>query len=174
MKSNFKNIILILGLASLTATIPRERHDKDADCFSFHHHDEGDMLKPHHFNLELDCNSSSVSIDVQPSQLSLSCALISTRRMPDGTHDPHEFPIELKSGASFFRGKKIKSTMLQPFIISRSQIPDGEDRVAMLVGCVKIHRGWSKGQTREDLEIWCEVLQVEAADRNDGGESKME
>lgn len=168
MKSIFTIIILALGLASLTAaTNAREMHSHH-DPFTFFHHDEGDELKPHHFTLELDCRPTLVSVDSDgTSQLKLSCTIESTRRVPDGTHDPSEFRINFqsRSGVEFRNGKMVRPTLLRTFnhfqhpTYSRSYIPAGKKRVELSVGCVKTHLGWNE-RVEAQSEIWCDVLEV--------------
>ncbi|KAF7883996.1 hypothetical protein EAF00_011308 [Botryotinia globosa] len=169
MKSFFMKIFLFLGIASLAAAITaQEQHDRTHDIFTFYHHDVDAELKPHHFILDLNCHVLPAS---HPTILKLSCALESTRRVQESDSNPVDFQIHFQSkGVPTFRnGRMIRPTILQPFTILNSHIPQGEERVTMEVACLKTHREWLHGQAQADIS--CDVLKVEAVDTR--GEAKQ-
>ncbi|TEY87473.1 hypothetical protein BOTCAL_0002g00150 [Botryotinia calthae] len=169
MKSFFMKIFLFFGIASLAAVITaQEQHERIHDIFTFYHHDVGAELKPHHFILDLNCHVLPTS---HPTMLKFSCTLESTKRVHESDNVPVDFQIHSQSkGVPTFRnGRMIRPTILQPFTILYLYAPRGAERVAMEVGCLKIHRGWKHGQAVADIS--CDVLKVEAVDKR--GESKQ-
>ncbi|QSZ33501.1 hypothetical protein DSL72_005069 [Monilinia vaccinii-corymbosi] len=86
-------IVLVLGFASFTVAAPRGTHDRIFNIFTRAHD------------------------DAQPCRASLSCALMSTRRMPDGIHETNEFPLKAKSHALLVPGRR----KIEPAMFSLSQ-----------------------------------------------------
>ncbi|KAF7899359.1 uncharacterized protein EAF01_008572 [Botrytis porri] len=169
MKSFIMSIFFFLAIASFAAAITaQEQHDRTHDIFTFYHHDVGAELKPHHFILDLDCQVAHAS---HPTALKLSCALESTRRAHESDNEPVDFQIHFQSrGTPTFRnGRMIRPIILQPFTILHSCVPQGAERVAMEVACLKIHRGWNHGKAEADIS--CDVLKAEAVETR--GEAKQ-
>ncbi|KAF7876711.1 hypothetical protein EAF04_001795 [Stromatinia cepivora] len=159
MKPILMKALLFLGIASLTATpTTQEKHAQTHSIFTFYR-----GLKPHHFNLDLDCEVNPLT--THPAALILSCTLESTLRVPDGTYDPAEFPIEFKSEAPtiFREGHMVPPISLHPFTLPNPPFPYGDKRVAIKAGCVQTLLGWDNRRLAE-AEIWCEILTAKSVD----------